>query len=123
LREKCRLRVFENRVLRKVFGPNTKEVTGEWRRLHNEQLNDLYSLPNIIRGDQFEKNEMGGVCSPYGERRGAYRVLVGKLEGKRSLGRPRHRWEDNIKMHLQDVEWGAWTGSIWLMIGTGGGLL
>ena len=58
-------------------------------------------------GDQFEKNEMGGACSPYRERRGAYRVLVGRLEGRRSLGRPRHKWEDNIKMDLQDVAWGA----------------
>jgi hypothetical protein len=58
-----------------------------------------------------------------GERRGAYRVLVGKPEGRRPLGRPRHRWEDNIKMDLREVRWGAWTGSIWFRIGTGGGVL
>jgi len=57
------------------------------------------------------------------DRRVAYRVLMGKPEGKRSLGRPRHRWDDNIKMGLQQVEWGAWTGMIWLRIGTGGGHL
>jgi len=67
---------------------------------------------------------MGGACSAYGERRGVYRVLVGKHEGKRPLGRPRRRWKDNSKMDLQDVEWGeAWTGSSWLRIGTGGGHL
>ena len=96
------LRVFENRVLRRIFGPRRDEVTGEWRKLHNEELNDLYSS-----GDQIEKNEMGGACSTYGGERGAYRVLVGKYEGRRALGRPRLRWEDNIKMDLQEVGCGG----------------
>jgi hypothetical protein len=66
LREEHRLRVFEHRVLRRIFWPKRDEVTGEWRRLHNEELNDLYSSPNIIRGDQIEKTEVGGACSTYG---------------------------------------------------------
>jgi len=70
-----------------------------------------------------EKNEMGGECNTYGEKRGVYRVLVGKPEGKRPLGRPRCRWEDNIKMDLQKVNVGVLTGSSWLRIGTGGGCL
>jgi hypothetical protein len=74
--------MFENRVLRKIFGPKRNEVTGEWRKLHKEELNDLYSLPNIVGGDKIEKNEMGRACSAYGERRSAYRVLVWKPEGK-----------------------------------------
>jgi hypothetical protein len=77
-------------------------------------------LTKYCSGDQIEKNEMGGECSTYGERRDVYRVLVGKPEGKRPLKRPRCRWEDNIKMDLQDVGCGAWTGSVWLRLGTGG---
>jgi hypothetical protein len=73
--------------------------------------------------DQIKKNEMGGACSTYGEGRGACRILVGIPEGRRRLGRPRRRWEDNIKMDLQEEGWGAWTGLIWLRIGTGIGLL
>jgi len=78
----------------------------------------------ICTGDKIEKNEMGGACSAYGERRGVYRVLVGKSEGKRSLGRPRLRWEDNIKIDQQEVgDVGVWIGSMWLRVGTGGGHL
>ena len=77
-------------------------------------------LTTCYLGDQIEKNEMDGACSMYGGRRGAYRVLVGKPEGKRPLGRPRPTWEDNIQMDLQQVRWGSWTGLIWLRIGTGG---
>jgi hypothetical protein len=98
-----RLRVFESRVLRRVFGPKRDEVTGEWRKLHNEELNDLYSLPNIVRVAKIETNEIGRACGMYGEDRGVYRVLVGKPEGKRPLGSPRRRWDDNIKMDLQEV--------------------
>ena len=78
----------------------------------------------ICTGDKIEKNEMGGACNAYGERRGVYRVLVGKSEGKRSLGRPRLRWEDNIKIDQQEVgDVGVWIGSMWLRVGTGGGHL
>jgi len=92
LREERRLRVFENRVLRRIFGPKKDKMTGEWRKLLNEEHNDLYSSPNIFSHDKIKKNEMGGACSAYGERRGVYRVLVGNPEGKRPLGRPRRRW-------------------------------
>jgi hypothetical protein len=123
VREKQRLRVFENRVLRRIFGPKRDGVTGEWGRLHNEELNDLYSSPNIIRVIKSRRLRWAGNVACMGEGRGAYRVLVGRPEGRRPLGRPRRRWEENIKMDLQEVGWGAWTGLIWLRIGTGGGLL
>jgi len=95
--------VSENRVLRKVFGPKRDEVTGEWRRLHNEELNDLYSLPNIVRVVKPRRMRWAGHVERMGEDRGVHRVLVGKPEGKRALGRPRRRGEDNIKMDLQEV--------------------
>jgi hypothetical protein len=123
LREECRLRVFENKVLRKIFGPNRDEVTGEWRKLHNRELYALYSSPNIIRVIKSRRLRWAGHVARMGERRGAYRASVEKPEGRRPLGRPRRRWEDNIKMDLREVGWGAWTGLIWLRIGTGGGLL
>jgi len=103
LREEHRLRVFENRVLRRIFGPKRNEVIGEWRKLHNEELNDLYSSPNIIQVIKSRRMKWVGHVAHMGERRGACRVLVGKPEGKRLLGRPRYRWEDNIKMDLQEV--------------------
>ena len=96
-------RVFENRVMRKVFGPKRDEVTGEWRELHNEELNDLYSLPNIVRVVRSRQMRWAGHVVRMGEDRGVHRVLVGKPEGKRPLGRPRRRWEDNVKMDLQEV--------------------
>jgi hypothetical protein len=123
LREESRLRVFENMVLRRIFGSKRDEVTGEWRRLRNKELYTLYSSPNIIRVIKSRRLRWAGHVAYMGERRGAYRVLVGKPEGRRPLGRPRRRWEDNIKMDLLEVGWGAWTGSIWLRIGTGGELL
>ena len=123
LREECKLRVFENRVLRRIFGPKRDEVTGEWKLPHNEKLNDLYYLPNIVRIIKPRRTSWARQLARMGERRGVYRVLVGKLEGKRPLGRPRCRWEDNIKMNLQEVGCGAWTGLIWLSIGTCDGLL
>jgi hypothetical protein len=122
LREEHRLRVFENRVLRRIFGPKGDEVAGEWRRLHNEELK-LYSAPNIIRVIKSRRMRWVGYVARMGEERGAYRVLVGRPEGRRPLGRPRRRWEYNIKMDLQEVGWGALTGLIWLRVGTGGGLL
>jgi hypothetical protein len=103
LREERRLRVFENRVLRRVFGPKNDEVTGEWRKLHKEELNDLYSLPNIVRVVKSRRMRWAGHVAHTGEDRGVNRVLVGKPEGKRPLGRPRRRWEDNIKMEFQKV--------------------
>jgi hypothetical protein len=103
LREDRRLRVFENRVLRRVFGPKRDEVTGEWRKLHNEELNDLYSLPNIVRVVKSRRMRWAGHVARMVEERGVHRVLVGKPEGKRPLGRPRLRWEDNIKMNVQAV--------------------
>jgi hypothetical protein len=122
LREESRLRVFENRVLRRIFGPKRDEVTWEWRKLHNEELNDLYPSPNI-RVIKSRRMRGAGHVERMGERRGAYRVLVGKPEGKRPLGRHRRRWEHNINMDLQEVGWGAWTGLIWLRRGIGGWLL
>ena len=103
MREERRLRVFENRVLRRVFGPKRDEVTGEWRKLHNEELRDLYSLPNIVRVVKSRRMRWAGHVARMGEGRGVHRVLVGKPEGKRPLGRPRLSWEDNIKMNLKEV--------------------
>ena len=102
LREERRLRVFENRVLRRVFGPKRNEVTGEWRKLHNKELN-----VNIVRVIKSRRMRWAGHVARMGERRGVYRVLVGKPEGKRLLGRPRRRWVDNIKMDLQEVGYGG----------------
>jgi hypothetical protein len=123
LRDESRLRVFENKVLSRIFGPKRDEVTVEWRRLHNEELYALYSSPNIIRVIKSRRQRWAGHVARVGERRGAYRALVGKPEGRRPLGRPRLRWEDNIKMDLREVGWRAQTGLIWIRIGTGGGLL
>ena len=103
LREERRLRVFENGVLRRMFGPNRDEVTGEWRKLHNEELKILYSSPNIVRVIKSRRMRCVGHVARMGEGRGVYRVLVGKPEGKRPLGRPRRKWEDNIRMDLQEV--------------------
>jgi hypothetical protein len=103
LREEHRLRVFENRVLRRIFGPKRDEATGDWRRLHNEELNDLYSSPNIIRVIKSRKMRWAGHVTRMGDKRGADRILVGRPEGRSPLGRPRRRWEDNIKMDLKEV--------------------
>jgi hypothetical protein len=100
LREECRLRVFENNVLRRIFGPKRDEVTGKWRRLHNKELYALCSSPNIIRVIKSRRLRWAGHVARMGARRGAYRALLGKPEGRRQLGRPRCRWEDNIKMDL-----------------------
>jgi hypothetical protein len=95
--------VFENRVLRRIFGPNRNEVTGGWRKLHNEELHKLYSSPSIIRM----------------EKRDVYRLLVGKPEDKRPLGRPRRRWMDNINMDLLEIGFSVVDGLVWLRICTG----
>jgi hypothetical protein len=105
LREEHGLRVFGNRVLRRIFGPKRDEVTGEWRRLHNEELNDLYSSPNIIRVIKSRRMRWAGHVVRKAEGRGAYRISVGRHEGRRPLERRRRRWEDNIKMDLQEVGW------------------
>ena len=106
------LRVFENRVLRGVFGARRDEVTGEWRKLHNEELSDVYSLSNIMREVKSRRMRWAGNVARMGEGRGVYRVLVGKPEGKKPLGRPRRRWEDNITVDLQEVggDCGNWMG-------------
>jgi hypothetical protein len=107
-------------VLR-IFGPNRKEVTGAWRKLHNEELHNLYSSPNII--DQVKEDEMGRACSTNGEKINACRIWVGKPEGKRPLGRPRRRWVDCIKIDFREI---GWEGVDWIDLAqdrTSGGLL
>jgi hypothetical protein len=95
--------VSKNRVLRRIFGPKRDEVTGEWRKLHNEELNDLYSSRNIFRVIKSRRMRWVRHVAWIGERSGGCRVSMGKPEGKRPLGRPRRRWEDNIKMDLKEV--------------------
>jgi hypothetical protein len=107
LRGENRLRVFENRVLRRIFGPNRDEVTGEWRNLHNEELHILYSSPIIIRKFKSRRMRWAGHVARMGEERNVYRVLIGKPEGKRPLGRPRHKWENGIRMDLREIGWGS----------------
>ena len=106
--------MFENMVLRKIFGPRRDEVTGEWRRLHNEELNDLYCSPNIVRVIKSRRMRRVEHVARMGEERGVYRVLVGKPEGRRPLGRPRLRWVDNIRMDLQEMGCGYmdWIGLV-----------
>jgi hypothetical protein len=99
--------VFENRVLRRIFGPTRDEVTGEWRRLHNGELHNLYSSPDIIRQIKSRRVRWAGHVACMGEGRNVYRVLVRKPEGKRPLERPRHRWEDRIKIDLREIGWGG----------------
>jgi len=112
LGEERKLRVFENKVLRRIFGPRRDEVTGDWRRLHNEELDDLSCSPNIVRVIKWRRMRWAGHVVHMGEERGAYRVLVGKPEGKRLRGRPRRRWVDNIRTDLQEVGCGYmdWIG-------------
>jgi hypothetical protein len=105
--KKRRLRVFENRVLRGIFGPKRDEVTGEWRKLYNEELHDLYYSCTIVRVIKLRRMRWAKYIARLREGRGLYSVLVGKPEGKRPLGKPRRGWEDNIKMDLQEVECGV----------------
>jgi hypothetical protein len=102
LREEHGLRVFENRVLRRIFGPK-REEDGSWRKLHNDELHSLYSSPNIVRVIKTRRMRWAGHVARMGEGRGVYRVLVGRPEGKKPLGRPRRRWEDNIKLDLREI--------------------
>jgi hypothetical protein len=101
------MKVFENRVLKRIFGPKTDEVTRERRKLLNEEINDLYSSPNVGRVIKSRRMRWAGHVARMGEERGVYRVLVGKTEGKKPLGRPRHRWVDNIRMDVQEVGCGS----------------
>jgi hypothetical protein len=123
LREEHRLRVFENRVLRRIFGPKRDEVMGEWGKLHSGELHILYLSPDIIRQIKSRRMRWAGHVARVGEGRNVCRVLVGKPEGKRPLERPRRRREDGIKMDLREIGWGVWSGFTWLRIGTVGGLL
>ena len=99
--------MFENRALRRIFGPKRAEVTREWRKLHKEELNDLNCSLNILRVIKSRRVRWAGHVACMWERRGVYRALVGKAERKRPLWRPRRRWEDNIKMDLQEVGCGS----------------
>jgi hypothetical protein len=112
LKEEHRLRVFEDRVLRRIFGPKTDDVTGRCRKLHNEELHNLYSSPNINRMIKSRRMRWSGHVAQMEEKRNAYRTLVGMPEGKRPLGRPRRRWVDNIKMDLREIGWGG-GGFLW----------
>jgi hypothetical protein len=117
--------MFENEVLRRIFEPtsNRNEVTGEWIKLHKEDLNDLYSSPNIVRGIKSRRMRWAGHVAHMVDRNGVYRVLVGKHEGKRPLGKPRRRWEDNIQTELQKVGCGGIDWIDLVRAGTGGGHL
>jgi len=107
LREQRRLRLFENRLLRRIFGPKRNELKGEWRKVHNEELSDLYSSRNIVRVIKPRRMRWVGYVARMGERSGVHMVLVGKPEGKTPLGRPRRRWKNNIKMDIQEVGCGG----------------
>jgi hypothetical protein len=113
IKEEHRLRVFENRVLRRIFGPKRDEVTGEWRKLHSEELHILYSSPNIIRQIKSRRMRWAGHVVRIGEERKLYRVLMRKPEGKRPLGRPRRRWEDGIRIDLRKIGWGS---IVWIQL-------
>jgi hypothetical protein len=99
--------VFENRVLRRIFGPKRDEVVGGWKKLHKEELHNLYSSPNIIRIVKSRRMRWAGHIARMGKKRNAYRIWVGKPEGMRSVGRHRRRWEDNIRVDLREIGWGC----------------
>jgi hypothetical protein len=101
------LRVFENRVLRRIFGPKKDKIAGKWRKLHNEKLHILYSTPDIIRQIKSRRMRCAGHVARREVGRNVYRVLVGEPEAKKPLEKPQHRWEDTIKMDLRETEWGA----------------
>jgi hypothetical protein len=122
LGEEHRLRIFENTVLRRIFGPK-REEDGSWRKLHNDELHNLYSSPNIVRVIKSRRMRWAGHVARMGEGRGVYIILVARPEGKRPLGRPRRRWEDNIKMDLREIGINGGTGFGWTRIGSSGGLL
>jgi hypothetical protein len=99
--------VFENRVLRRMFGPERDELTGGWRKLHNEDLHNLYSSPSIIRMIMSKRMKWTGQIARMEKKRNAYRLLVGKPYGKRRLGKPRYKYVDNIKMDIGRILWGG----------------
>ena len=123
LREERRLRVFENRVLRRVFRPKRDEVTWEWRKLHNEEINDLYCSPNIVRVIKSRRMRWAGHVARMGERGGACRILVGKPEGNIHLEDPGVDGRILLRWIFWKWDVGVWTGLIWLRIGTGDGHL
>jgi hypothetical protein len=110
-------------LLRRIFGLEGDEVTGEWRKLHSGELHNLYSSTDIIRQIKSWRMRWAGHVARMGEGRNVYRILVRRSEGKRPLGKQRRRWEDGIKMDLREIRCGVWNGFIWLRIGIVGGLL
>ena len=115
-RQECRLRVFQNSVLRRLFGPKREKVTGEWIKLHN-----VHNLPKVIRVIKSRRMRWACHVAGMGDRTGVYRVLVGKPEGKKPLRRSKHTWKDDMKVDLQEVGWrGGMVWIVWLRIGTGG---
>jgi hypothetical protein len=122
LREEHRLRVFENRVMRRIFGPKM-EVEGSWRKLHNDELHGLYSSLNIVRVIKTRRLRWAGHVACIGQGRGVYRVLVGKPDGKRPLGRPRRRWKCNFKMDLREIGIDVANWIRLAQVGSSGGIL
>jgi hypothetical protein len=114
--------VFLRTVLRRIFGPK-REEDRSWRKLHNGEVHSLYSSPNIVRVIKSRRMRWAGLVARMGKGRGVYRVLVGRPEGKRTLGKPRRRWEDNIKMDLREIGIDGRTGFDCLRIGSSGGFL
>jgi hypothetical protein len=115
--------VFENRVLRRIFGPKRDEVRGQWRKLYSGELHNLYSSPDIIRQIKSMRIRFAEHVARMGEGRNVYRILVGMPEGQRPLETPRRRWKGGIKMDLRELAWGVWSGLIWLRTGIVGELL
>jgi hypothetical protein len=123
LTEEHRLKVFENRVLRRIFGSKRDDMTGEWRKLHNDELNDLYSSPIIFRVIKSRRPKWAGHVTRMGERRGVYKVLVGNLKEGDRLEKVDVNKRITLRWIFMKWDVGAWNGSIWLMIGTVGGYL
>jgi hypothetical protein len=123
LREEHRLRVFENRVLRGIFGPERDEVTGEWRKFHNGELHNLCASPKSLARLN-NVNEVGGACGTHGRGKESTQGFGRKARREEPLGRPKRRWEDGMKMDLMEIGWGGgWSGFIWRRLGSVGGLL